>query len=164
MWSKLYLGLIAVSVATVGFFTYYSWSWLQSIGLPIAAIEGYSFNSDIAWYLLWVSFVLLILVGNAILWTTKSSWAVWSSFFYFAAFILMRYFWLEEEAFRFKKMAGLGNGAFSVGPLLGAIIVVVAAIAILGNHFLIIRLNQKLYPDPNAAETVTDNEISEVSN
>jgi len=156
MLSKIYIGLLAVSVAIVGFFTYYSWSWLQSIGVPAAAVEGFVYHSGTAWYVLWVSFALLLAVGNGILWSSRSSWAMWASFIYLAAFLLIRYFWLDGAAFRFKTAAGLGEGSFSLGPLLGALVIVAAGMVVLAEHFIVVRLYRKFFPEPSPAETLPD--------
>ena len=163
MLSKIFIGLLAVSVAIVGFFTYYSWSGLQSIGVPAAAVEGYVYHSATAWYILWISFALLLAVGNGILWSSKSSWAMWTSFAYLAAFLLIRYFWLDEAAFRFKKTAGLGEGSFSLGPLLGAVVIVAAGIVVLADHFIVVRLYRKFFPEPPPAETLPDEKSEEAS-
>ncbi len=159
MLSKIYLGLLALSVLIVGFFSYYSWSWLQSIGLPAAAIDGFVYHSELAWYALWISFAFLLVVGNGILWSSKSSWAIWASFVYLAVFVLLRYFWLDEAAFRFKKLAGLGEGSFSLGPLVGAVIVAAAAAIVFADHFVVVRLNRRLYPEAAAAEPASEDKI-----
>ncbi len=163
MLSKIYIGLLAVSVAIVGFFTYYSWSWLQSIGVPAAAVEGFVYHSGTAWYVLWVSFALLLAVGNGILWSSRSSWAMWASFIYLAAFLLIRYFWLDGAAFRFKTAAGLGEGSFSLGPLLGALVIVAAGMVVLADHFIVVQLYRKFFPEPPLAETLPDEKPEEVN-
>lgn len=162
MLSKIYLGLLAFSVLIVGFFTYYSWSWLRSIGVPAAAVEGFVYNSETAWYVLWTTFALLLIVGNGILWSSKSSWAVWMSFVYFAVFVLVRYFWLDAAALNFRKSAGLVEGTFSLGPLLGVIIVAAAAAIVFLDHFVVVRLNQRMFPDTKTVETSPEEEIEEV--
>ena len=48
MWSKIYLAILAVAVVVMAFFTYYAWSWLQSIGQPVAAAAGYDYHSRLA--------------------------------------------------------------------------------------------------------------------
>lgn len=152
MWSKLYLALLAIAILVMAFFTFYSWSWLQSIGLPTAAVEGYEYHSGLAWVFLWLSSVVLLLWGNAILWLTRSAWAMWATLIYFAVFMLMTYFWLGEAAFNFKKQSGLGTGSFSLGPVLGVIFVIGAAVLIFLNQFIVVQLQRKMYPATVAAD------------
>ena len=154
MWNKLYLGVLGLSIAIMAFFTYYSWSWLQSIGQPIATVEGYNYHSDFGWITLWISSVLLLLLGNVILWLTRHAWAMWTTLLYFAVFVLLRYFWLDEALFHFKKANGLGNGSFSVGPIFAVIIVAVAVAVVFVDQFAVVLLQRKMYPPVVADEPV----------
>ena len=161
MYSKIYSGVIAASIALMAFFTYYSWSWLQSIGLPAAAVDGYQYHSNLAWYALWVTFAALLILGNAVLWSTRSSWALWTSLVYFSVFILINYFWLDQEAFRFKKSNGLWDGSFSLSPLLGVIFVIAAGVIVFADQFIAVRLYRKMYPpivDEAPVDTVKEAE------
>lgn len=44
MWNKVYLALLAIGILVGGFFSYYAWSWLQSIGDPRAAWEAFNYH------------------------------------------------------------------------------------------------------------------------
>lgn len=153
MWSKLYLALLVIAIAVMAFFTFYSWSWLQSIGQPAAAIEGYEIHSGLSWVFLWMSSIVLLILGNLILGLKRSAWAMWATLIYFAVFTLLNYFWLGEAAFNFKKHAGLGDGSFSLGPLLGLFFVVGSAVFIFLNQFIVVRLQRKMYPPAIATDT-----------
>lgn len=153
MWSKIYLAFLGLSIAVMAFVTYYSWSWLQSIGQPAAAVAGYEYNSGVAGTVLIISGLLLLLIANGMLWATQRAWAMWVTFTFVAVFVLIRYFWLGEAFFRFKKDNGLWDGSFSLGPVMGALLVVVAGIAIFVNQFASVRLNRKMYP-PVAEEEI----------
>jgi hypothetical protein len=148
MLNKFYLGVLSVSLVMMAFFSYYAWSWLQSIGLPASAMDGYQYHSSIGWYVLWITFASLFLLGNAVFWKSERSWAIWTSLVYFSLFILLRYFWLEEAAFRFKKTSGLGDGSFSLGPILGAILIAGMAVFTFLDYFVLIRLYRKVFPAP----------------
>ena len=161
MWSKLYLVFLAIAIAVMAFFTFYSWSWLQSIGLPAAAVEGYEIHSGLSWVFLWLSSITLLLWGNVILGFTRSSWAMWATLIYFAVFTLLNYFWLGEAAFNFKKQAGLGTGDFSLGPVLGVIFVVGAAVFVFLNQFIFVQLQRKMYPPVVKAELETTEKVEE---
>lgn len=152
MWSKIYLAVLGLSIAAMAFFTFYSWSWLQSIGQPAAAVVGYEYNSGVACTALIISGVLLLLLANGVLWATKRAWAMWATFVYVAIFVIIRYFWLGEAFFRFKKDNGMSDGSFSLGPVMGVILVVAVGIVVFANQFASVRLSRKMYPPVTADE------------
>lgn len=161
MLNKIYLAVLAVSIGIMVFFTYYSWSWLQSIGVPVAALEGYAYHANLAWAVLWLSSVLLLILANAILWKNGKAVAIWVTFLYFAVFVLVWYFWLDQSYFQFKKANGLWDGSFSVGPIFGVILVVIAGVVVFADQFVVLRLAKRMYPDdvvPEVAEPVATEE------
>ena len=135
---------LAVSIAVMAFFTYYSWSWLQSIGLPAAAVDGYTYHEGLAWPALWIFSAILLLLGNAVLWTGSRSWALWATFLYFSVFVIIRYFWLDPAYFQFKKSNGLFDGSLSLGPIMAVVLVVLMAIIVFFDKFLVLRLKAKI--------------------
>jgi hypothetical protein len=149
MFSKIYLAALATSIAVMAFFTYYSWSWLQSIGQPAAAVAGYEYHSNLAWVTLWIMSVLLLLLGNAVLWTTRSAWAMWLTFIFFAAFIVIKYFWLGREFMRFSETLS----AFSAAPIIGAGLIILMAAIVFLDKFMVVRLLAKTYPESTKTET-----------
>ncbi len=153
MLSKIYLGLLAVSFAVMAFFTYYSLSWLQSIGQPAAAVEGYEYHANLACIFLAISGVILLMLANGVLWATQRAWAMWTTFVFIAVFVIVEYFWLGEVFFRYKKTNGIFDGSFSLGPVMGAILVVIAGVVVFVNQFGSVRLYRKMYP---AAEVKPD--------
>ena len=154
MWSKIYLAILGLSLITMGFFLYYSWSWLQSIGLPAAAAAGYDYHASFAWPMLWITTIALLLLGNAILWATNRGWALWLTFIYFAVMALLRFFWLEQNYFQFRKVNSLADGSFALGPFVAIIMVVVMAVIVFLDQFIALRLYQKMYPP--VTETVNE--------
>lgn len=161
MLNKLYLAVLAVSIAIMAFFTYYSWSWLLSIGVPVAALEGYTYHANLAWVVLWVSSVLLLILANAILWRSGKATAIWFTFLYFAVFVLAWYFWLDQSFFQFKKANGLWDGSFSVGPIFGVILVIIAGVLVFVDQFVVLRLAKKMYPKDVTPEVVEPAETEE---
>src|SRR5215470_1901527 len=102
MLNKIYLVLLGATVLVMAFFTYYSWSWLQSIGSPLAVVENYEFWSNGSWVFLWISTLTLLIAGNIVLWIHRRSWSMWLAAGYFAVFILIRGFWLDSLFDAFK--------------------------------------------------------------
>ncbi len=146
MWSKIYLVILAVAIIVMAFFTFYSWSWLQSIGLPSAAVAGYEYHAALAWPALWLPTIALLVLGNAVLWTTGRAWAMWVTFIYFSAFAVVRYFWLDQAFFQFRKTNGLFDGSFSIAPLMAVVLVVIMAAIVFFDQFIVLRLRAKTYP------------------
>lgn len=159
MLTKIYIGLLAAAVCVTGFFTYYSWSWLQSIGRPTVAVEGYNYHDGLGWSVMVVSSIILLIIANAILWTRRSGWAMWATFGYFAVFTLLRYFWLDQALFQFKKANGMWDGSFSVGPLFGVILVIAAGVFVFFDQFAVVRLNRKMYPPVVEPESAGVNDV-----
>lgn len=151
MWSKIYLAVLVIFIAVMAFFTFYSWSWLQSLGNPLDAVAGFEYHSNLSWVALWLSALILLLLANGVLWASKRAWAMWATFAYLAIFLVVRYFWLGEAFFRYKKTNNMFDGSFSLGPVLGAILIVAAGVVIFANQFISVRLYRKMYP-PVVAE------------
>src|SRR5439155_6892386 len=125
MLTKIYFAGLAISVALVGFFVFYAWSWLQSIGSPQAAADGYNYNAGVGWYVLCVSSVGLLILGNIIFIKTHKSWAMWTTLLYFVFFAIVDYFWLEPAASSEFGSQVLGRST-SLGTILAAIICIAA--------------------------------------
>lgn len=153
MFSKIYLAALGLSITVMAFFTYYSWSWLQSIGQPAPAIAGYEYHSNLAWITLWITTAVLLLIGNAMLWTTRNAWAMWLTFVYFAVFVVIKYFWLARESVRFSETAP----SFSAGPIIGVGLIIALAAVVFVDQFLVVRLLAKMYPE--ATDTGPDAEV-----
>jgi hypothetical protein len=138
-----------------GFFSFYSWSWLQSIDRPAFAVAGYEYHADLAFYSIWFFFLALLVTGNLIFWRTQKAWALWSSLGFFAVFVFIHYFFLAESLFHFKKNAGFVDSGFSVGPFIGAATIAVIGILVFLNHLGIARLHQRIHQAKPLAEEET---------
>lgn len=148
---KIFIGLLAVSVGIMVFFTYYSLSWLGSIGAPSAAAAGYDYHVGISWPLLWLSTIILLLLANSILWLVGKVWPMWVTLFYFQIFIVIRGFWLDPAFLEFRNSAGLDSGTFTIAPILAALLIVISAAIVFFEQFLLIRLKAKTFPEAEVA-------------
>ncbi|MBV9214984.1 MAG: hypothetical protein JO053_02320 [Acidobacteria bacterium] len=154
MLTKIYLAVLAIATIVMGFFTFYASSWLKSIGLPSAAIDGYEYHMGLGWIALWFSTLVLLLLAAGILWSSQHAWALWAAFVFFAVFIVARSFWLEPAATLFKQQTGLAVPGFTGGSIMAAVSILgVAAFAFLA-QFAIIRIHRKTYgSEPEAVES-----------
>ena len=158
MWSKLYLAVLAISIFVMAFFTYYAWSWLQSVGEPVAAVAGYQYHAGLGWMALWLFAVILLVLANAVLWTSRRGWAAWTTFLFFAVFLVIRYFWLHQAFFQFQKDNGLWDGGLLIAPFSAAILIVLMAAVVFFDQFAIVRLHRKMYPPAVAADSGVETE------
>ncbi|MFN2501485.1 MAG: hypothetical protein ABR530_05685 [Pyrinomonadaceae bacterium] len=159
MWSKAYLGTLVLAVAKMAFFSYYSWSWLQSIGMPAAAAAGYEYHSRLASVTLPIATVVLLMLANGVFWETERAWAIWSSFTFFATFIVIRYFWLDRSFIDYSNQNGLTDRRYSFAPILAVVLLAIGGIVAFTNQFLLIRLRQRAYQStPISAENSDESE------
>ncbi|CAN5146514.1 hypothetical protein BH20ACI2_BH20ACI2_04750 [soil metagenome] len=160
---KIYLSLLALSMAAMGFFTLYSWSWLGSIGLPAGAIAGYEYHARASWPVLWLSASILLVLANSILWVTGRLWPMWTTLLYFQIFVLIRAFWLDPALLSFKNASGIADSTFTVAPILAAVLIMIAAAIVFFDQFLILRMKDKTYPaiEPESIGSEAENAISE---
>ena len=108
-------------------------------GLPFTSGDGrlranvaanFEFYSGFALTFLWISSLVMLILANALLWTNRSIWSLWTTFLYFAVFVLLNIFWLSELFFAYKKANGLTDGAFSLTGIFGAILCVVVGVGV----------------------------------
>ena len=159
MWTKIFAVVLLMSAAIMAFFTYYSFSWLQSIGLPAAAAAGYEYHSAWGWIMLLITTCILLLFANAVYWTSSKLWALWATFAYFAVFIAVRYFWLEPSFFNFRKEHAMIDASFSAKPLLAVVLILVMAAIVFADQLILIRLRSRAYPEP--VITIDEDEVDD---
>jgi len=155
MWNKIYLGCLAISVLVLGVLMYLSFDWLTSIGSPAVVVEKYNHYSNLNWVFLWISTLVLLVVGNVILWKMRKSWALWTTFLYFVFFIVLQTFWLERSFFQFKQEK-LSSSEFLFSPFFGITLIVLAAIIAFFNQFLVKRLSDKMFPTEQPIEHIPE--------
>lgn len=157
MLSKIYLAVLAVGVGVMAFFTYYAWSWLQSIGSPSDALAGFQYNADIAWTSVWIFSIVLLLLGNVLFWQSERSWAIWITLVFFGVFTIAKTFLLDPNYAKLALKFGIGasspsldsgSGTFSIGALIvDTGLIISAASIVFFDHFLVSRLRAKTYPE-----------------
>ncbi len=155
MWNKIYLGCLAISVLVLGVLMYLSFDWLTSIGSPAVVVEKYNHYSNLNWVFLWISTLVLLVVGNVVLWKMRKSWALWTTLLYFVFFIVLQTFWLERSFFQFKQEK-LSSSEFLFSPFFGITLIVLAAIIVFFNQFLVKRLSDKMFPTEQPIEHIPE--------
>ncbi|NNF00472.1 MAG: hypothetical protein HKN25_15750 [Pyrinomonadaceae bacterium] len=158
MFTKIYLALLAIAVALMSFLTYFSYSWLNSIGDPENTLQNYLFYSGISWTALWISFVALLLLANIVLWKDRKGWALWLSLVFFAGFIVVQMFFVDQAFFNFQKENDLTEKSYFLTPVLGVAICVVAAIGIFFNQYLVTRMSEKMLGSEQQEDEVSGEE------
>lgn len=164
MWNKIYSLLLAVSIVVMGVVAYLTYSQLQSFGFAPAIIVG-SFNtySSAYWGFLGVSFIVLLTIGNIILWKFRTSWALWTSLAFFVVFVLLKSFWLGKELFDYETRNALTHSSPFITYFLGVLLCAAAAAAIFFNHFLVLRMRDKIYGEPVSIDNQSTTDLSEKS-
>ncbi|MFV0389968.1 MAG: hypothetical protein ACK5NT_14590 [Pyrinomonadaceae bacterium] len=145
MLSKIFLGVLFVAFIVMGIVTYLSYSWLQSVTNPADVAQSYLYFANIGWNALWICFILLIIFANVILWKSRRAWALWSSFLFFAVCLVAQTFWLNSIFYSFAQENNLTGDGYILKPFIGAVLVLIAAIAVFFNQFIVLRLRDKLY-------------------
>ena len=158
MWNKIYLGCLAVSALVLGVLMYLSFDWLKSIGSPVTVVEKYNYFSNLNWVFLWISTLILLAIGNVILWKMRKSWALWTTLLYFVFFIVLQTFWLERSFFQFKQEK-LGSDGFLFSPFFGIVLIVLAVIIVFFDQFLVKRLNDKMFPSEQPIEHIPEDNL-----
>jgi hypothetical protein len=144
---KVFLAALLILAITTGSFAWYANSWLQSIGEPAAALDGYAYNADVALKLLLSSWLLLFLFAVGLAWKSGRKWPLWTTLVYFAAFAVLLFFWLDGAAFEFAQSKGLTNRSFTLGALTGSALVVIAGILTFAAHAITRRHHRQLPQD-----------------
>ena len=159
MFGKIYLIALAVFVLVMAILTYYSASWLGSITRPQDVAENYRYFSNLNWYLLWISSMILLIAANAIAWKTRRFWAFWATFIYFAVFLVLQTFWLDRSFAAYSVQNGLAQSSFSLSPLIGAGLLIAVGFIIFFNQFLVLRLHEKMFAKEIPVERPIEDEI-----
>lgn len=160
MWPRIYFGVLAAAILAVGFFTYYSWSWLESIGRPEDAVAGYQATSGLAWTLLCITSIVLLFMAAAVMWTRDRAWALWVTFAYFAVFLAIEGFYLDREyQHLLERSTGLDAKLWAT-PVINVLIIIGAAVVTIAFQYLIVTLKGKFYPKAPAIDQDLDSESS----
>ena len=163
MWNKIYLIALAVLSLPMLFLTYYSYSWLQSIAAPQSVVANYGYYSSIGWTYLWISTLILLILANVLLWKINKAWALWATFFYFAIFVVVRYFLLETKYYSYVSDNFPAQSALPVGVFIAVILCAVGAIIVYFDQFLVRRLRYKMIPQIDSP-AVINNSLNYIEN
>ncbi len=144
MWNKIYPIVLAVAVLITGWLTYYASGWLGSIGNPKIAAEQYNHYWTLSSTALWISFILLLIAANAVLWTTRKTWALWASLAFFAVFVILQNFVLSTQFTHFEKANNMTESSFTITPLIGVFLCIIGAIIVYFNQVIVLRMREKV--------------------
>lgn len=158
MLRNIYLAVLALSAAVCAFFIYYGQTWLASIGDPRTAYEGFEYHHSLAGMALWIAAGVLLLLANIILLTTRSAWAMWTTFAFFAVFTLVRYFWTGPAGFGFHKSFDPAAATYNFSVFLGVFLIIGAALVVYFDQFVVVRLLRKMYGAPEEEKPDTEPE------
>jgi len=157
MWNKIYLIILAAAILLSGVLTYLAYSKLQSSGFAPATIaETYNYYANLGSIFLWISTLILLISANVAFWKLRKSWALWITLLYFAVFTVLQTFWLGQSFFHFKQDNKLSNDILSFSPFLGITLIVLMAIFVFFNQYLVKRLHDKMYPQQQPIEDLPE--------
>lgn len=156
MLNKIFLIAFGVLVLPTALITWYAGSWLTSIGDPKIAQAKYFDSSGWGLTSLLVSFVILLILANIILWSSRRAWALWLSFLYFALFVILRFWWLEGDYLDFARRNALTESTFSLGPLIAAGLIILVGALVFFDQFVALRLAEKMHPTRVESDSAED--------
>ncbi len=151
MWNKIYVGVLGLAFLLMFVLTYLTFSWLQSVDKPVNVVANYDYYSNICRTFLWVSSLLLLILANVVLWKMRKSWALWATLLYFAVFTLTQTFWVAQTFFQYKQSNNLTHDSFSLSPVFGVTMIVLAGIIVFFNQYLVKRLHDKTFTEQQPA-------------
>ncbi len=151
MWNKIYVGVLGLAFLVMFVLTYLTFSWLQSVDKPVNVVANYDYYSNICRTFLWVSSLLLLILANVVLWKMRKSWALWATLLYFAVFTLTQTFWVAQTFFQYKQSNNLTHDSFSLSPVFGVTMIVLAGIIVFFNQYLVKRLHDKTFAEQQPA-------------
>jgi hypothetical protein len=151
MWTKIYFVLFAAAFLGLCVLTLLCYSQLQSRGFAPQDIEkGFLAYRNLYWQFLWISSLILLILANVILWRARGAWAVWTTFAFFAVFVLVQSWWLGGVYFRYAKENNLTESSFSLDGILGVTLCAAIAVAAFFNQFLVLRMRDRMHGDPES--------------
>ncbi len=159
MWNKIYMAVLGISFVLMAGLTFYSYTWLQSSTKPADVVTSYDYYSNMSWIFLWASSIILLILANVVLWTTRNAWAMWATFLYFALFMLLQTLWLDQSFFNYQQQNGLADRAFSLGAFSGILFCGLAAAIVFFNQFIVKRMRDKMFQPQSPTESQTQAEI-----
>lgn len=160
MWNKIYTAVLGICFILAAGLTYYASTWLQSATKPADVVTNYNYYANNGWLFLWASSVILLILANVVLWTTRNAWAMWATLLYFALFMLIQTFWLGSSFSQYKQQNNLSENTLPLGVLFGVILIGLASVIVFFNQFLVKRMRDKmLAPTETAAQNRVESNV-----
>lgn len=165
MWTKIFLIVFAVALLAMFVLTYLSYAQLQSIGFaPRDIAASFLSYASIYWSGLWISSLALLVLANVVLWLNRRAWALWLAFLFFAIFVLVRTWWLNEAYVSYTRQNNLPAETLFGYGILGVLLCIIAAVGIFFNQFLILRMRDRVHGvDKPAVAEINEAEIVELN-
>ena len=155
MWNKIYSLLLVVSIVVMSIVAYLTYSQLLSIGFaPSVIVSSFDTYSSAYWGFLGVSFVILLTFGNIILWKFRTSWTLWTSLAFFIVFTLLKSFWLGRELSDYETRYAIPHSSALITYFLGVLLCAAAAVVVFFNHFLVLRMRDKIHGSPAVIDSL----------
>ena len=157
MWNKIYLILLTAAILVSGVLTFAAYNNLHSSGFaPATVVENYNYYANFDWLWLWISTLLLLIAANVVLWKSRKSWALWLTLAYFAVSVIVQKFWLAQTLFRYRQENKLTDDFLSLSPFLAITFIVLMAIIIFFNQYLVKRMRDKMYLPEQPVEALPE--------
>jgi hypothetical protein len=164
MWTKVYLATAIVFIFVLGFVTYYSASWLGSITAPADAYAGYEYFRGLAWWTLWITSAILLILANIILARAGRGWALWTTLGYFVVFVLVIGFLLPISSIGFLRDKGFAPETSAyLSPFLAVGLCVGFAGLVYVNRLLVTRMRNRIVGAEMPSEEVGSDIVEEDS-
>lgn len=146
MWNRVYAALLISAIIVTGFFVLYAGTWLNSIGSPRDAFEGFLYYSRFSQISMWLSAAVLIVVANIVLWVCRRAWAIWMTLLFAVIFTFARFAWLDDSALGFARQNALPTAGLQWGFLMALIAAAAATGIAYFDLFLVSRLRDRMHP------------------
>lgn len=147
MWNRVFLAALLICAIVAGFFAWYGWSWLGSIGDPTTAWQNYAYHRSMGIYATLVSTALLIVLGSVLLWVKGKGWSLWAAEAYAVILALIFLVLLNNAAANYCVENRLcTEPSRAAGALITVFGGIALAAVIYGVHFLVLRLRERMYP------------------
>jgi hypothetical protein len=155
MWTKIFLIVFAVALLAMVVLTFLSYSQLQSIGFaPKDIAASFLSYAGIYWTGLWISSLALLILANVVLWLNRRAWALWVAFLFFAGFVLIRTWWLNEVYVSYARQNNLPAETLFGYGIIGVLLCIIVAVGIFFNQFLVLRMRDRVHGADKPAEEI----------
>lgn len=158
MLTKIFFGILLLSIFVMGALFFLSSSSLNSIGFsPRQIVDNFFGYNSIYWTGLWVTSGLLLIFSNVLLWTNRNAWSLWISFVFFAVFLMLQTMFIGDKLYAFTSANLPAETPLGFGGIAGAFACVVVAIGVFFNQFLVLRMRDKMFKveaEPKVIETI----------